>query len=579
MNKVIAKLLLLLAVSALFNSCKKDGDEDNRKISLEELPSIYTSEQIYQVLYTSKNQVVFSTTNAVYITDASFKNVQKMDVSYANCLSELGNGNILAVSANGMNVLNPTTLTKQSIYFNAAPLQPNTIYRLSNGRTVFYTASQLLISKDDDLLAWTDITGSLNVISGCQLVCSGNDIYFNSASDKSIYKSSDNGANFSLVCKYPNNSSYTGNLSVSPNGDLYMSMSDGSTYISTNGGGSFTTLALPDGFNGVKSSYFFGNDGSVHAISQYAATAYASSVNGTFKHTGGLDCQLYYTLGPNMVIGGKDGLYLSQDNGKNWKSLGSERLVPNQLYFVNNVLYAKAKQGIFQKNRLYKYVGGAWYVVPQSFCMAYTHAGNNVYYFLSNSDGYYSEDGGQNFTYDNQGLSALKTGYDAIADDGFARKNGQILAQLREGLSNGKYTIAYAITYNASAHKWEFVGNQSGLMENMVENANGNLFGTSTDPFGNIYEHKSTDGAATWTSVNLDYYPLCFNSANNFVAEDGNTAYLLFSSLGENKIYEYNFESGNKNVTAAAFDNSDYLYLSDMDGKIFKSKSTMVKPK
>lgn len=578
-------LPVLVIFCAIFGCSKVEKEEIFRTIALNEIPPIKTTGDVYSVCIRSDKSIVYSTERNLFLLDKDLKSTISLDNQYFYQLLETKNGEIIGLNVNSLYLFNLNTNTKSKISFDQAVLDYSSDLAITADGTIYLLTSGKLFKSINDGLSWTDISSthfSFGIGGTSQLLTRGDEVYIN-LNTQELYSTKNGGNTFEFICNIRSPSAFGGVVSLGNNEDIFLATSDGGLLESSDNGKTFSPFVGLSQFYSVGAK-FIPQNGSFLALSPIQGMARSIRNPIKFQYAGGLKCNQGAARGNISAIWGEDGLYISNDDGNNWLSIGEDLVVATDIFIENgNTLMAYIPIGIGSETGLYRYQNSQWYVEPLGFYQAYTRDDNTVYVFHNFSLGLYSSDNGATFEeFENPLNGILPNPFtDKKVSYLYFRKNKQIIAGVGENRhpNSNLYLTNKTIHFDKESLQWILNGDAPGYMTKVVENANENLFSqyAVVVDFVRYFNTKSTDGGATWNELDIEYFPMSFNSVNNFVSSN-NGGGLWFSNLEESNIYSYTFDLGTFTMANAAFDENDYLYFTSSEGKIYKTQSQLIRP-
>ena len=397
--------------------------------------------------------------------------------------------------------------------------------------------------------------------------------------------------NFWQPLNGPNGSVYVAQISLSPNGQLFLSTLGGGIYRSSDNGN--TWVQKVNGFPGPIFDdgtviFAFNNSGHIYATS-FTEGIWRSTNNGDSWTQTGSNNIFIVALGINQAgyifagHGGGGGVYRSTDNGSSWNQVNNGLPQPFAVYSIlakpGGLLFVGGNNTlgpcIFKSTNagaIWQYTGLATFRV-NSLAL---NTNGDIYAGTGYLGIYRSTNNGDNWSAVNNGLSCLRInqvfcnfqGHTfAATDSGLFRSTNYGNSWTSIGFSN-KYMTSFLSLSNGSY----FAGaNRDGLLRstnngsNWIELNNGlnalTVYSITINQSGHIFAgvdnrliHKSTDNGNTWQPLQNGLKGTTFNalacSPNNYLYARSDSGVFRSTDNGNNWI----------NVFGSYFPFNDFVF-------------------
>lgn len=622
-SRNLLNAVVLFSILTLFQSCKKDGDNDYMRYP--ELEQLYTSlppaaeGNIYGMDMNSAGIIAATFGNKLYVSDASGDNwtlINNTDQCYIPRFSE--DGTLYLTTSNSVlrydASYNKTVLTLPFSPGSDTRIQVsnNTLFASKwqgwNGVGIYYSTDK------GDTWQPINITAAY---SGFYITPDNHIllVYHNSFS-----YSNDFGQNWQTYAAtfpttIPNWSGYDNAIKKLSSGRIFVyAMPSTEYYYSDNNGASFTQHAPIA--NGLQ----------IMDIEEYNGALYAAvtdfdgrAMGGIYKSTdNGTTWNLFHASYSNMICTngsrfafgemlvsaalldlGK-GIGISDDNLNTFRASGPQTFTDFADFAIDN----NGDVLIAAHGAVYKKDGNHWQFIASPGIDNYnkleiTPQGKIVFFYRSvptwNGKGFYgmlimNTDG--SFDYGSDILDGASHSY--YFDDQVyctaSGKNGDVY------FVEATYSPAVGV-YDAFPYKAQKLYKISGnntiqlltdvvFLRQVMENYNGNLFGfmypNSLYPYW-LASVKSTDGGYNWSDFTEEIVPIAFKkTSNSFFGVDQYTGKYYISNTENTEAYEITFptEISAFGIFHPMFDNSGYLYFKydddiTMAKKLYRTKNPM----
>jgi hypothetical protein len=408
-----------------------------------------------------------------------------------------------------------------------------------------------------------------------------------------FYTSSDRGATWT---KYPSalngivGATFTGDMVVAPNGDIYFYVPlVGALRVSHDGGASFTELT-PYNKAPLFRQIRMASDGTLYGLDGIGLLRSADGGHTWQRRLFGQANDMALR-GSTMAIGltgalngsasEPGGLYLSQNSGSEWISIGLKKgdNVQDFAFDQNGNLLILAHRGIFRR------AASGWQTLGSNQSFVRIAATQGAMMIGAISSVFHSSDNGTTWK------------ESSVEPPSYGGTDATLGMPVMLGRRNGGFIFSIAwIPYVSSVpvvsalYTTDATGTPKpatapgGGLTGMVENVTGTLYaGTSfLNPITYQYEgeqFQSNDAGASWQKLAASTVamPLAYNSRNSSIRTGGSTG-LMFAPVDKSEANELKlngFTSQANYIRGAQFDRDDRLWLLTSDKGLFSSQSAL----